>query len=78
MSMPLVVWGLKRIKNTVIKTLRQGPVPRHVAFVMDGNRRYARKHHMETAEGHYQGLESLAKVIDRPPARRSWHELTLD
>jgi ditrans,polycis-polyprenyl diphosphate synthase len=29
---------------------------------MDGNRRYARNHRMETVEGHHRGFEALARV----------------
>ena len=42
--------------------IRQGPVPQHVAFVMDGNRRFAKNHKIEVVEGHNLGFEALAKV----------------
>lgn len=59
---PPAEWVLAIVKNLVIGALRQGPVPRHVAFVCDGNRRYARKHQIETVEGHNRGFESMARV----------------
>jgi ditrans,polycis-polyprenyl diphosphate synthase len=37
-------------------------MPQHIAFVMDGNRRFARSHKIETVEGHNLGFEALAKV----------------
>ena len=62
LNAPLVDWGLSQLRETLIGALRQGPVPQHVAFVMDGNRRFARMHGIEVVEGHNQGFEALAKV----------------
>jgi undecaprenyl diphosphate synthase len=39
-------------------------VPRHVAIVMDGNGRWARKRFMPRFFGHEQGMETLLRVID--------------
>lgn len=39
-----------------------GPIPKHVAFIMDGNRRYACKCHVERQQGHSQGFDKLAQV----------------
>ena len=36
--------------------------PRHLAIVMDGNRRYARDHHVERARGHSLGADKLFDV----------------
>lgn len=44
--------------------LKQGPIPQHVAFVMDGNRRFARAHAIERVEGHNLGFEALAKILE--------------
>lgn len=55
-------WALNRLRELLIGALRQGPVPQHVAFEMDGNRRYAKSHRMETVEGHHRGFEALARV----------------
>ncbi len=42
--------------------LKSGSVPKHVAFIMDGNRRYAKKNSMDRAEGHLMGFDKLAQV----------------
>lgn len=55
-------WAIKQLRELLIGALQQGPVPQHVAFEMDGNRRYARSHRMETVEGHHRGFEALARV----------------
>lgn len=39
-----------------------GPMPKHVAFIMDGNRRFALKNNIERQEGHMQGFNKLAEV----------------
>ncbi|XP_076178286.1 dehydrodolichyl diphosphate synthase subunit isoform X2 [Ptiloglossa arizonensis] len=38
-----------------IKILKTGHIPKHVAFIMDGNRRYASKNGMQKIEGHTKG-----------------------
>lgn len=59
---PPAEFVVSRLRNVLIGALSQGPIPRHVAFVMDGNRRYARNHKIETIEGHHLGFEALARV----------------
>ena len=68
LSSPPVEWVSLQAKSLLINALRQGPIPQHVAFVMDGNRRFARRNQIETVEGHNMGFEALAKV---PPLPRS-------
>lgn len=62
MHSPPVEWGVNQLRELLIGSVRQGPVPQHIAFVMDGNRRFARNHKIETVEGHNLGFEALAKV----------------
>ena len=66
LSSPPAEWCLNQLRELLIGALRQGPVPKHVAFVMDGNRRYAKNHRIETIEGHNLGFEALAKVSIHP------------
>lgn len=39
-------------------------VPTHIGFILDGNRRWARKHGLPTYEGHLAGYNALKDVID--------------
>jgi undecaprenyl diphosphate synthase len=39
-------------------------VPRHVAIIMDGNRRWARAHGYPALEGHRRGMEALERTVD--------------
>ena len=40
-----------------------GPVPRHVAIIMDGNGRWAKARGLPRAAGHRQGAEAARKVL---------------
>ena len=37
-------------------------LPVHVAIIMDGNRRWAKKNNLETAQGHKEGAENLKRI----------------
>jgi len=43
--------------------LQAGPIPQHVAFIMDGNRRFAKAHQVETVAGHTQGGLKLQEML---------------
>jgi len=43
--------------------LSMDKLPRHVAIIMDGNGRWAKKHKMMVALGHRSGVEALRSVI---------------
>lgn len=53
---------LVRAQRLLLCVLAAGPVPRHVAFVMDGNRRYARMNHKHVSQGHAEGYLALRRV----------------
>ncbi|KAJ8289553.1 hypothetical protein GJAV_G00002620 [Gymnothorax javanicus] len=54
---------LNFIERLTANVLKAGPMPKHVAFIMDGNRRYARKRHVDRQEGHTQGFDKLAETL---------------
>ena len=39
-------------------------LPKHIAIIMDGNRRWAKKHNLPTKVGHKNGAEALRKIVD--------------
>ncbi|MEV0500774.1 polyprenyl diphosphate synthase [Streptomyces spectabilis] len=41
-----------------------GKTPRHVAFILDGNRRWARHHGLSVDEGHRVGLGKVPEVLE--------------
>lgn len=45
--------------------LAQGPVPRHIAIIMDGNRRWARQQGFDNVSiGHQHGAEHIEQVLE--------------
>ena len=39
-------------------------IPKHIAIIMDGNRRWARKRNLTVTEGHKAGADNLVKVVE--------------
>lgn len=44
--------------------MMEGPVPAHVAIIMDGNGRWARKRNLPRHAGHQSGVKSTRRVIE--------------
>ncbi|KAK8529727.1 hypothetical protein V6N13_102629 [Hibiscus sabdariffa] len=40
-----------------------GPIPSHIAFVMDGNRRFAKQRNMKVGAGHEAGYSALMSML---------------
>lgn len=51
--------SIDEIKNIVDKTNLK-----HIAIIMDGNRRYAKERNLPSAFGHKKGVESLKKIVN--------------
>lgn len=54
---------LSYLERFVCKILSHANVPRHVAFIMDGNRRFAVRLGKKKEKGHDYGFESLRKSL---------------
>jgi len=39
-------------------------LPQHIAIIMDGNGRWAKKNDKERYEGHYQGVETVREIVE--------------
>lgn len=48
----------------LLREARRGPLPRHVAIIMDGNRRYAAEHGLSREEGYRRGADTTERVLD--------------
>lgn len=46
-----------------IKRLSALPVPKHIAIIPDGNRRWAKKHVSSVHEGHKKGCDALTDIV---------------
>ena len=46
------------------KEVSKGPLPKHIAIIMDGNRRYAAASGMDIREGHIAGKDKIKDVLD--------------
>lgn len=47
----------------MIRILKKGKMPKSIAMIMDGNRRYATAKKMAKHEGHSSGLRNLENVV---------------
>ena len=54
----------KLYEKRLLKQVRKGPVPNHLAVIMDGNRRYAESLGLHPNEGHAVGKSTLENLSD--------------
>ena len=46
------------------RRVKQGPLPRHVAIIMDGNARWAERRGLPRIEGYSKGIEAAWRVVE--------------
>ncbi|XP_036141507.1 dehydrodolichyl diphosphate synthase complex subunit DHDDS-like [Monomorium pharaonis] len=60
-------WTLKYILNwvqsLVIRFIKTGDIPKHIALIMDGNRRYAKKRNIARKEAHLMGFKKMMETL---------------
>ena len=49
--------------SDMAKESSRTPIPQHVAIIMDGNGRWAQKHHLPRLSGHEAGRKSVKQVV---------------
>ncbi|GJQ10902.1 hypothetical protein GpartN1_g2693.t1 [Galdieria partita] len=54
---------ISKITSLLFFLIKLGPVPRHLAIIMDGNRRWARKKGLAPSEGHPWGSKTLNNAL---------------
>ncbi len=60
---PISEYVYKIYERWLYNQIKNGPLPRHVAIIPDGNRRWARKLGLDIREGHIHGYERIREVI---------------
>ncbi len=53
----------RELKEIEKNLKRSGPMPRHVAIIMDGNGRWARKRNLPRVAGHRAGIKAVREVV---------------
>ena len=46
------------------KKIDPNNLPKHIAIIMDGNRRWARKHNLPDGKGHEEGSKNLENIVE--------------
>lgn len=49
--------------ETELNSLKKYPLPKHIAIITDGNRRWAKKEKRLAWEGHKEGAENLIRIV---------------
>ena len=50
-------------ERLVVRALAFGPLPAHIAFIMDGNRRWSRNAGLKVQDGHDMGFNALRRML---------------
>lgn len=61
---PTIPAGLDRKETEVYLRLDPGRLPKHIAIIMDGNGRWARKRHLPRIAGHRAGVTSVRFTVE--------------
>ncbi|KAH0453097.1 hypothetical protein IEQ34_007094 [Dendrobium chrysotoxum] len=51
------------VHRCIFSVLSSGPMPNHIAFIMDGNRRYANKRSLGRGTSHKAGFSALISIL---------------
>ena len=61
---PTAPAGLDRREAEVYQRLDPGRLPKHIAIIMDGNGRWARRRHLPRIAGHRAGVASVRSTVE--------------
>lgn len=63
-SIPVSKPSIRFHERIAIEVLKRGDIPGHIAFIMDGNRRYASGIGKAKSAGHSEGLKALKRCME--------------
>ena len=52
-------------KREILNLLDLTKIPEHIAIIMDGNRRWAKKHELPSIAGHKKGSDALTEIVKK-------------
>lgn len=55
---------IKESYSELLKQLDKNKLPQHVAVIMDGNGRWAKKHKLQRINGHKKGVDAVRKTVE--------------
>jgi undecaprenyl diphosphate synthase len=61
----LAFWKGKQASTSVLEMIeeaKKGEIPKHIAIIMDGNGRWAKKRAMPRVAGHHEGMKVVRKI----------------
>jgi len=60
---------MEKLDESALKTaiLAKGHIPRHIAFIMDGNGRWARARGLPRIVGHREGVKTVRRMVETGP-----------
>lgn len=61
--MSLLIYLTEILLRLFARALSTGKIPQHVAFIMDGNRTFARKNEKSSQWGHSKGFDAMNSVL---------------
>jgi len=56
--------GLDHKESEIYRRLDPARLPKHIAIIMDGNGRWARRRHLPRVAGHRAGVEAVRSTVE--------------
>jgi undecaprenyl diphosphate synthase len=61
---PAIPVGLDRKESKIYASLEANKLPQHIAIIMDGNGRWAKRRHMPRVAGHKAGVSAVRSTVE--------------